>query len=54
MRHPTSIAALALAILLGGRPVAAADRGPAWALHTVDAGSRGADGVRLADADGAA
>ena len=52
MRHPTSIAALAVAALLGGRPLAAADRGPAWARHTVDASSRGADGVRLADVDG--
>ena len=52
MRHPTSIAALVVAALLGGRPLAAADRGPAWVRHTVDASSRGADGVRLADVDG--
>ncbi len=33
-------------------PASAEDRGPAWARHTVDDGSRGADGVRLADVDG--
>jgi hypothetical protein len=26
--------------------------GPAWARHTIDASSRGADGVRLADVNG--
>jgi len=28
------------------------DRGPTWTRHTIDAGSRGADGIRLADANG--
>jgi hypothetical protein len=41
-----SISTLLLGLL------AAQDRGAAWTRHTIDAGSRGADGVRLADANG--
>jgi hypothetical protein len=36
----------------GGAGPAAPERGPAWARHTIDDSSRGADGVRLADVNG--
>jgi hypothetical protein len=38
--------------LLRGPELSAAERGPAWTRHTIDNSSRGADGVRLADANG--
>ena len=40
-------ASVALLLVAGAAP---AD--PAWERHTIDSSSRGADGVRLADANG--
>ena len=39
-------------ILLAVGPAVAGTRGRAWVRHTIDASSRGADGVRLADVNG--
>src|SRR5688500_16108882 len=52
MRNPSSLLRLlsGLAILLIASPAPAADA--AWTRHTIDDSSRGADGVRLADANG--
>lgn len=51
--------AFSIAILVAGLsalgacpPVTAQDLGPAWERHTIDRSSQGADGVRLADANG--
>lgn len=47
---PTAVLAT-LSLLLAARPLLAARDGP-WPMHVIDATSRGADGVRLADVNG--
>lgn len=49
-----AVAPLAFLMLVSGGGLAAADggRGKPWPLHVIDASSRGADGVRLADVNG--
>src|SRR3954452_5850648 len=53
MRRPVPFSVgFLLLVLLEAGPLPAQERGPAWARHAVDASSRGADGVRLADVNG--
>lgn len=49
---PAFVLALGSVARTGPEPLAASDRGEAWARHTIDDSSRGADGTRLADVNG--
>lgn len=49
--RPTRCVVLSV-LLLGGAAGAAPGQGAPWVRHTIDGTSRGADGVRLADANG--
>lgn len=52
MRPTLPISAGLTMVLIACGPLVAQERGPGWARHIIDGSSRGADGVRLADANG--